>query len=123
MDAISAPPVAPPVIRREDYQPPAWLVPEIILAFNLGIEQTRVSATLKVRQNGTDRTLRLNGDGIAAEAVLVDDEPSLAWRMDGADLLVELPGESHEVSIATLINPAANTQLMGLYASNGMLCT
>lgn len=123
MDAISAPPVAPPVIRREDYQPPAWLVPEIVLAFNLGIEQTRVIATLKVRQNGTDRTLRLNGDGIAAEAVLVDGEPSLAWRMDGADLLVELPGESHEVSIATLINPAANTQLMGLYASNGMLCT
>lgn len=123
MDAISAPPAAPPVIRREDYQPPAWLVPEIALAFNLGLEQTRVVATLKVRRNGNDQTLRLNGDGIAAEAVLVDGEPSSAWRMDGADLLIDLAGDSHEVSVATLINPTANTQLMGLYASNGMLCT
>ena len=123
MDAISAPPAAPPMIRREDYQPPAWLVPEIALAFNLGLEQTRVVATLKVRRNGNDQTLRLNGDGIAAEAVMVDGEPSSAWRMDGADLLIDLAGDSHEVSIATLINPAANTQLMGLYASNGMLCT
>ena len=123
MAAISAPPAAPPMIRREDYQPPAWLVPEIALAFNLGLEQTRVVATLKVRRNGNDQTLRLNGDGIAAEAVMVDGEPSSAWRMDGADLLIDLAGDSHEVSIATLINPAANTQLMGLYASNGMLCT
>ena len=123
MDAISAPPAAPPMIRREDYQPPAWLVPEIALAFNLGLEQTRVVATLKVRRNGNDQTLRLNGDGIAAEAVLVDGEPSSAWRRDGTDLLIDLAGDSHEVSVATLINPTANTQLMGLYASNGMLCT
>ena len=123
MDAISAPPAAPPMIRREDYQPPAWLVPEIALAFNLGLEQTRVVATLKVRRNGNDQTLRLNGDGIAAEAVMVEGEPSSAWRMDGADLLIDLAGDSHEVSVATLINPTANTQLMGLYASNGMLCT
>ena len=123
MDAISAPPAAPPVIRREDYQPPAWLVPETTLAFDLRIEQTRVVAKLKVRRNGADQTLRLKGDGIAAEAVLVDGEPSNAWRMDGTDLVIELPVDSHEVSITTLINPAANTQLMGLYASNGMLCT
>ncbi|MBN8483640.1 MAG: aminopeptidase N [Sphingomonadales bacterium] len=122
MDASSTP-LAPQVIHRADYQPPAWLVPEVRLAFNLGIEQTRVVATLSVTRNGTDQTLRLNGDGLAAEAVLVDGQPSNAWRMDGADLLVDLPGAAHEVSIATAINPAANTQLMGLYASNGMLCT
>lgn len=123
MDAISAPPAALPVIRREDYQPPAWLVPEVVLAFNLGLEETRVVATLKVRRNGPDQTLRLSGDGIAAEAVLVDGAPAANWWMDGSDLLVDLPGDSHEVAIATQLNPAANTQLMGLYASNGMLCT
>ena len=45
------------------------------------------------------------------------------WRLDGADLVLDLPGDAHEVEIETLVNPAANTQLMGLYASNGMLCT
>ncbi|MEY4953776.1 MAG: aminopeptidase [Pseudomonadota bacterium] len=122
MDISSAPP-APKVIQRADYQPPEWLVPEVTLAFNLGIEQTRVVATLKVMRNAASQVLRLNGDGIAAEAVLVDGQPTNAWRMDGDDLLVDLPGDAHEVAIATAINPKANTQLMGLYASNGMLCT
>lgn len=122
MDISSAPP-APTVIHRQDYQPPAWLVPEVTLAFALGIERTEVLATLKVRRASQSQTLRLHGDGIAADSVLVDGQPASDWRMDGADLLVDLAGESHEVTIATVINPAANTQLMGLYASNGMLCT
>jgi aminopeptidase N len=120
---ISSPPPAPKVIHRADYQPPEWLVPEVKLAFNLGIEQTRVVATLTVRRNAASQVLRLNGDGIAATSVLVDGQPTNAWRMDGDDLLVDLPGDRHEVAIATAINPVANTQLMGLYASNGMLCT
>ena len=123
MDIQATPEAAPPVIRREAYQPPQWLVPEITLNFALGIEETRISSTIKVKRNGQSQTLRLKGDGIAAEAVLVDGQPNNAWRMEGADLLVDLPGESHEVTITTQINPKANTQLMGLYASNGMLCT
>jgi aminopeptidase N len=123
MDIQATPEVAPPVIRREAYRPPEWLVPEITLNFALGIEETRISSTIKVKRNGQSQTLRLKGDGIAAEAVLVDGQPNNAWRMEGADLLVDLPGESHEVTITTQINPKANTQLMGLYASNGMLCT
>ena len=119
----ATPEAAPPVIRREAYQPPEWLVPEVALSFNLGLEQTKVVATLKVRRNGQSQTLRLRGDGLSAEAVLVDGKPSNAWRMDGDDLLIDLPGEAHDVAIATAINPAANSQLMGLYASNGMLCT
>ncbi len=119
----ATPEAAPPVIRREAYQPPEWLVPEVALSFNLGLEQTKVVATLKVRRNGQSQTLRLRGDGLSAEAVLVDGTPSNAWRMDGDDLLIDLPGEAHDVAIATAINPAANSQLMGLYASNGMLCT
>ena len=119
----ATPEAAPPVIRREAYQPPEWLVPEVALSFNLGLEHTKVVATLKVRRNGQSQTLRLRGDGLSAEAVLVDGNPSNAWRMDGDDLLIDLPGEAHDVAIATAINPAANSQLMGLYASNGMLCT
>jgi aminopeptidase N len=133
MDATLTPPAdAPPaaphhhgpkVIRREDYQPPAWLVPEVALAFGLGLEHTRVAATLKVRRNGESQTLRLNGDGLSPAAVLVDGQPVNDWRMDGYDLLIDLPGDAHEVSVTTEIEPARNTQLMGLYGSNGMLCT
>ena len=38
-------------IRREDYRPPDWLVPEIALRFTLGIEKTRVQAKLNVERN------------------------------------------------------------------------
>lgn len=128
MDAMTAPPTAAPTplpatIRREDYRPPEWLVPEIALDFALGIDATTVRARLTVTRNGTSQTLRLNGDGIAARALLVDGAPRTDWRMDGADLLIDLPGERHVVEIETALNPTANTQLMGLYASNGMLCT
>ena len=80
MDISSAPP-APKAIQRADYQPPEWLVPEVTLSFNLGIEQTKVVATLKVKRNAASQVLRLSGDGIAAEAVLVDGQPTNAWRM------------------------------------------
>ena len=50
-------------IRREDYRPPDWLVPEIRLDFDLGVERTVVRATLTVERNGDhDRPLRLDGD-------------------------------------------------------------
>jgi aminopeptidase N len=56
-------PEAPPspthvAIRREDYRPPDWLVPEIRLDFDLGTDTTRVRATLSVERNGDhDRPL------------------------------------------------------------------
>ena len=128
MDIASTPEVAPPpvTIRREDYRPPDWLVPEVALDFALGVDQTRVAATLQVRRNPDGsgvQCLRLNGDGIAALSVTVDGKSVNDWRMDGHDLLIDLPGEAHTIAVETQLNPAANSQLMGLYASSGMLCT
>src|SRR3982751_3391112 len=125
-------PEAPPspthvAIRREDYRPPDWLVPEIGLKFTLGIHQTRLQTKLAVQRNPDSKTdpnvLRLNGDELTPAGVWIDDERTDKWAMDGRDLLIELPGERHEIGIDTEINPAANTKLMGLYASGGMLCT
>ncbi len=116
----------PPVIRREDYQPFPWLVPEIELRFDLGLEATRVVSKLTVARNAKakpEETIRLEGDGLQLLSVKVDGEPVNNWSMDGDDLIVPLTTEAHEIEIATEIDPSANTQLMGLYASNGMLCT
>jgi aminopeptidase N len=123
-DAAPAP-AGPPLIRREDYRPFPWLVSETRLDFRLGLEATTVTATLGVARNPAAEAtgeLRLNGDGLTARSVTVDGEAA-EWRMDGPDLVLTLPGARHAIAIVTTINPAANTQLMGLYASNGMLCT
>jgi aminopeptidase N len=120
------PPHAPATILREAYSPPDWLVPVVSLNFALGLDETRVASTLSVQRNpqgSGSHTLQLNGDGIAALSVKVDGAMANDWRMDGADLLIELTGDAHTVEIETLVHPAGNSQLMGLYASNGMLCT
>nr|WP_137676937.1 aminopeptidase N [Parerythrobacter lutipelagi] len=119
-------PKRPPLIRREDYQPFAWLVPQTAIDFTLGLESTRIAAKLSVERNpDADRAedIRLNGDGLKPVSVARDGEPVDDWTMVGDDLIVKLPGDAHQLEIVTQIDPSANSQLMGLYASNGMLCT
>jgi len=124
-DAPPLPP-QPPVILREDYRPFPWLVPNVRLDFDLGLTATTIRADLEVTRNPAAEStpvLRLNGDGLSPLEVLVDGQPLNSWVMEGPDLLVTLPGDAHTVSITTRIDPTANSQLMGLYASGGMLCT
>jgi aminopeptidase N len=115
---------APQAIRREDYRQPDWLVPEIALDFDLDPAATRVRATLHVTRNGAhDRALVLNGDGLEAATVKVDGAAAQNWRIDGQDLVIPLTGEAHRIETEVVIAPERNTQLQGLYASSGMLCT
>ena len=119
-------PKEPAVIRREDYTPFPWLVPETRLDFDLGLDCTRVRSTLTVVHNNKaarSPTIRLNGDGITPTSVKVDGAPTQAFAMDGDDLILTLADDAHEIAIETEIDPSANSQLMGLYASSGMLCT
>lgn len=119
-------PKAPPVIHRKDYKPYPWRVPKTAMEFDLGLEATRVVTTLSIERNPdaeASQELRLNGDSLSTDSVLIDGQPASDWEMDGSDLVITLPGESHEVVITTTIDPSANTALMGLFASNGMLCT
>jgi aminopeptidase N len=124
-DAAVAP-AAPPEIRREDYRPFPWLIPTIHLDFALGLEETIVTATIDVTPNPAAEpspVLRLNGDGLELLQIELDGMESNAHVMEADDLLVTLPGERHRLTIATRLRPDQNSQLMGLYASNGMLCT
>ncbi|MEC7398444.1 MAG: aminopeptidase N, partial [Pseudomonadota bacterium] len=119
-------PQSPPTILREDYAPFAWLVPTTRLEFVLGLEKTRVTATLDVERNpdaDPSPTIRLNGDGLELVSLACDGGDCDGYMMDGDDLVVTLPGEKHTLTIVTELDPSNNSQLMGLYASNGMLCT
>ncbi|UNU45098.1 aminopeptidase N [Sphingopyxis sp. YF1] len=125
MTDASSTPAIPVTIHRGDYRPPEWQVPDIALDFALGIERTAVTAALSVvRAVPNPAALVLRGDGIAVQEVRVDGAVWNDWRMDGPDLIVDLgERDAATVEVDTLIDPGANTQLMGLYASNSMLCT
>ncbi|MFD1950062.1 aminopeptidase N [Sphingomonas arantia] len=112
---------APAPVLRADYAPPVWQVPEIALEFDLDPARTQVTGRLSVVRAGTG-PLRLDGDGLTADAVSVDGVPA-DWTMDGDQLVIDLAGDAHLVEIRVTIAPEANTQLMGLYASDGLLCT
>jgi aminopeptidase N len=117
--------LAPPhVTRRADYTAPDWQVPEIALAFELDPSATRVKATLHVqRTDAHDRPLRLDGAGQAVLSVKVDGVAVNDWRLEDTVLVLPLSGSAHVVETEVEIAPERNTQLMGLYASGGNLCT
>lgn len=123
LDALTAT-ATPAVHRREDYRPPAWLVPDVSLDFALDPSATRVRARLDVRRGGeTGEPLRLDGDGLTPIAVLVDGIAVNDWRMEEGQLVIPLSGDAHVIETEVEIAPDRNTQLMGLYSSGGNLCT
>jgi len=114
------------VIRRSDYRPPDWLVPEVALDFRLDAERTVVTARMTVTRNGAHRRpLRLEGEALELLSVSVDGEdlPNEVWPKGDAPLTIPLSGERHVVETRVAIAPARNSELMGLYASGGLLCT
>jgi len=114
----------PHVTRREDYRPPDWLVPEIALDFALDPATTRVRATLNVvRESLHDRPIRLDGGGQVPLSVTVDGAAINDWRIEDDVLVIPLSGSEHVIETEVEIAPERNTQLMGLYASGGNLCT
>ena len=125
MTDASSTPAIPVTIHRGDYRPPEWQVPDVALDFALGIDETRVSASLSVaRHSAAPVPLTLRGDAINPAEVRVDGAVWNDWRMQGSDLIVDLGDRtSATVEVDTVINPAGNSNLMGLFASHGILCT
>ncbi len=121
---VQTAPAQPFVHRREAYRAPEWLVPAVALDFELDPAATRVRAQLEVTRNGAHaEPLRLDGAGQQLLSVRVDGVAVNDWRLDGEQLVISLPGHAHVVETEVEVAPDRNTQLMGLYASGGNLCT
>jgi aminopeptidase N len=116
----------PRAIARTDYRPPAFRVPEVTLAFDLDETHTRVTAELLVLRNGLhDEPLFLDGVGLTLLSVAVDSRPLNCeeYVQTGSSLIVRGIGERAIVTTIVEISPRTNTDLLGLYSSNGILCS
>ncbi|MCY7270682.1 MAG: aminopeptidase N [Sphingomonas bacterium] len=127
MDARLNPeaPVSPEhvAISRKDYRAPDYWVREVELEVDLDPAATWVRAVLTVERNGLhNRPLRLAGDGLVPLVVRVDGGEA-RWSMDGETLVIALDGAAARVETEVALSPEANSKLMGLYASGGILCT
>jgi len=117
---------SPQPIQLSEYRPPAFLIDETHLAFDLAPNATRVTATLKVRRNGDHaEPLVLNGERLKPVSVAVDGRVlAEAERSIDAEFLT-IPGVPDSFTLVTEveIDPEANKALDGLYMSGGRFCT
>ena len=125
LDAQTAAAAPPAPVRREDYRPPDWLVPDIALEFDLGAATARVRSRLTVTRNGDHgRPLVLNAEALELLSVTVDGQTAEYSYDEEEDLLtIVIAGASTVVETEVEVAPATNTELMGLYESGGILCT
>jgi aminopeptidase N len=111
----------------KDYLPPVHLVDSIDLRVELDPHATSVHASLHCRPN-TDQQqpLVLNGENMELVRVVLDGvvlTPELYRFAEGRLEIADTPQTPFQVEIDTIINPAGNTALEGLYLSSGNYCT
>ncbi|MDB5442636.1 MAG: pepN, partial [Phenylobacterium sp.] len=116
----------PEPIRLADYSPPAFLIDEVSLAFDLAPNTTRVKARLNVRRNGASgEALKLNGERLKLISVAIDGRTLVeAERSVDAEFLTipNLP-DAFVLETEVEIDPQNNKALEGLYMSGGRFCT
>ncbi|MEY3519747.1 MAG: Aminopeptidase [Pseudomonadota bacterium] len=117
----------PTAIHREAYAAPAFWIDTVDLTFDLDPAKTRVLNKMRLRRNPdvAAQPLRLDGEDLNLARVLVNGGGT-SFKMDGNQLVLENLPEDHEpfdLEIFTTCNPEKNTQLMGLYVSQGTFFT
>ena len=115
-------------IRLKDYRPPDWLVKTVSLEFSLHPTATRVRATLILRPNpkAASAPLILDGDEVSLVSLKINGTllSSDSYIATTDHLTIPQPPNSpFALEIETVIDPSSNTQLSGLYRSNGTYCT
>ena len=118
----------PRPIRLKDYRPPDWLIETVDLDVSLDPTATIVRAKLKLKPNttGTPAPLVLDGDELKLRSLALDGKP-----LPGESFLAtperltiaQPPNRPFTLEIETVIDPSANTQLMGLYRAGATYCT
>jgi aminopeptidase N len=115
--------------RLEDYRAPAFTIDTVALDFQLDPSATRVTAILSIRPNTEEARkgrLELIGDEIVLKGLKLDGVAVPASRYTATPSLLTLtdaPKGPFTLEIETIVDPAANTKLMGLYRTSGTYCT
>ena len=110
-----------PLIRREDYAPPAYWIRAVDLTFDLDPAKTLVINKMQVERNTAvaPGPLRLNGEGLTLTRCLANGESVSFRHEDGFLVIDKLPEGTFTLEIRNTCAPEKNTRLLGLYTSAG----
>ncbi len=111
-------------VRRADYRPPDFLLDNVVLEFDLDPALTYVTATLDVRRNpvvGGAAPLQLDGEDLDLALVAINGRalPVGAYKLHEDGLTLRPPSDRFTLKTIVRIKPSANSELMGLFVSNG----
>ena len=111
-------------IYLKDYQAPAYLVDHVALEFDLHPTATRVRSTVKFRPNPNSSSSEffLHGENLTFLSAYINGA-AVTPVITEAGLSCTVPDGPFIWQSEVEINPSANTELSGLYMSNGMFCT
>lgn len=110
--------------KRLEYKKPDFTATDIELNIVLSNDSTLVRSTAHyVRLTSDNKApLRLDGEELDLKDVLLNGQPC-KFTTSPTELIVPDVPDDFELTTECVINPAANTSLMGLYKSSGCFCT
>ncbi len=120
---------APTPVYRKDYSAPDFWIDRVDLTFRLGERKTRVVARIHGTRNrdvnSGGNPLVLNGEDVDLVGLKLNGTPLVIGEFTLAEELLTIPEVPDEFDLETEveIDPKANTQLSGLYLSDGIFCT
>ena len=120
--------MASATVFRKDYIPPTHWVDSVYLEFDLHPQQTHVHSTMMIRPNEDriNNDLVLNGRELDLVSIAIDgrklDRSEYTIQANG-DLVLKGITQAIKLEIENIINPQANSSLLGLYLSNGNFMT
>jgi aminopeptidase N len=116
-------------VRLSDYRAPDWLVKTVELDVSLDPANTIVRAKLALEPNpqaAAPAPLVLDGDELQLRAIKVDGEtlsPDAYMTSPDGLTIPQPPNRAFVLETETLIDPTANTKLMGLYRAGSTYTT
>lgn len=117
----------PGTIYRDAYLVYDYIVERLDLRFQLFAERTVVTALGKYSRNPASKKqhapLVLFGEELELSAVKVNGVNFDTYQVDAKTLQLEQLPDTFTLEIVTVIYPAKNTSLEGLYRSSGNYCT
>ncbi|MYB34736.1 MAG: aminopeptidase N, partial [Gammaproteobacteria bacterium] len=116
----------PTTVHLSDYTPPAFVIEQSRLVFQLGFSSTRVEATHHVQRNhGSSGPLELNYDQLEIVSIEIDGHELSDSDYEAKDNLLAIRDvpDRFQLTITCRIRPQENTALEGLYKSRNILCT
>jgi aminopeptidase N len=118
----------PRPIRLQDYRPPDWLIETVDLDVSLDLHATTVRAKLKISPNsaGAPAPLVLDGDELTLRSLALDGKPLPAENFVATPdrlTIAQPPNRPFQLEIETIVDPTANTHLIGLYRAGATYCT